>query len=437
MTLFQQFASTIGMYPPANAAQKDLLLMRLNLAATEIYNTDPPGCLREMIVKNNGAKFITIPANVGQVRAIRGVNGRLDNNVQVTRYAQPGWDKDNCFTIRNMAYVGRRTDNYDHALGFNVRLKVAEAKVVTVTLTGETASAASAAVEIIFQPGERVKQCINPFVDDFTATKDVYTLGNVEVCTAEEDPADEIVVAEIFNDQLASRYIELEVGNKPVSASCVETASDFVWEILYKPRWDGFVDENDTFPVPNCDSIILYKAIEIHKVLAGDKDSLASAQVLNKKMVAVMDAVNKDDQRGKDAYLTLRGPSINAALTGHTFLSGRGGSMPSGAAPTVIYQTSQTIQTLIEQINNLQTDVTNLGNQLQGKIDGEYVFATVAAMKAATTLNNGMIYATAGRDTQYDGNGSLWRYNSTSTATDDGINVVAPNSNIGRFILLF
>ena len=436
MTLFQQFASTVGLYPPANAAQRDLILMRLNLAGREVYNTDPPGSLKEMVVKNNGSKFITIPASVGHVRAIRSSAGRILQHVQGTRYSQGSWDKDNCYTIRNQGFVGRRTSDYDHAVGFTVRLKSVDTKPVTVKLTGETVNAASYTVTVEFQPGEMAKECLNPFIDDFTAYKDVYTAGNVEICTTEEDPSDSVVVAEIFNDRLESRYILLEIGDKPVVAECSEDALSFDWEILYKPRWDGFVDEYSTFPVPNCDDIILYKAIEVHKVLAGDKDSIAAARVINQKMVAVMDEINKDDGRGKEAYLTLNRPSFNDALIGNMPQSGRGG-LPSGAAPTVVYNTNQTVQTLISQIQALELNVTQLSDQLAGKIDGEYVFATVADMKAAPTLNNGMIYATAGREAANDGNGAIWRYNSTSTATADDINVVAPNSNIGRFLLLF
>lgn len=88
--------------------------------------------------------------------------------------------------------------------------------------------------------------------------------------------------------------------------------------------------------------------------------------------------------------------------------------------------------------NTIRTRDGVTSDLVAGGLDGtlEKTVLNVAAMKALTGMADGARAATAGYTAANDGGHGVYRYNSSSSATDNGGTVIAPNAGGGRWLLL-
>jgi hypothetical protein len=237
-----------------NSAQRLWLLDIINEAADEIYQEkDLPLALKETYVRITNGNRVALPPYIGEVRAMRST--RWDNKWRLSdiraRYHNKDWpemwDKFRMVSIDPIA-----TEITNTAPG---TIEVAEADAtLIVSVRGETDDSNNMADTVTMDETE--KEWTSSFNNIKSITKNLITRQNVVV-----SDADGTEIAILYADQYESRYMVADVSDYPGIQDCDD--GTFAMEVLYKPRLPYLYFDDDTFPIPDFDDIVVLRTKQL------------------------------------------------------------------------------------------------------------------------------------------------------------------------------
>lgn len=255
-TILQRVQSDAGATSvELNTAQREWLITKINEAAEEIYEECPdlPLALKECFIKPTNGYRIACPPFVGELRAVR--SQRYNDLWKLSdiraRYNSVDWpekwNKARLLSIEPIAI-----ELTDSAPG-TIEVAVAD-PTLTVSLTGETTTSNNDS-EVI-----TCSSTSNAWTKSFTSFRSIIknkiTRQNVVV---KDTNGTEMAV--IYADQFESRYQVFDVSLYPTIQDC--TDGTFIMEVLYKPRLPYLYYDDDVFPVPDFDNVVVLKTKQL------------------------------------------------------------------------------------------------------------------------------------------------------------------------------
>lgn len=231
------------------------LVQDINLAAKELYEcTDLPGCLREVVLMVTANSIVSIPAQLGELRAVR---GRTYKDQVFIRDMRPQY----CFnawpqiehTWREMGPSPLMLD-ITNVAPFTYAVHAVETTPVVVYVTGKTTDS-DKIVDTITMSATSVVGAVS-FTEITSINKISPCTYNVTITDASSN-----VMATLYNNQLNTRYNLVDVSRLP---NVWETTDGKRYvEVLYKALFTPFVDDSDEFLCEGFDDAIVYKCLEI------------------------------------------------------------------------------------------------------------------------------------------------------------------------------
>ena len=253
------------------------LVRFINQAYREYYErTDLSNSLFEQSFEFNvGDQLITLPWYVEQVRAMRRV--RSNDPVRLLgpapRYHNAPW-----LQSRAEFYVlGRRAIHTPLSIEspLTVTIPLAQSVPFTVTIKGQTPSAASVTEKLSFAAGDTSKTTTTQFAkDDPIGIETISRYGEV---TADIQVADAAgtVICTIPNTVESPQHIVVQWNNYDAGAY---NTTDNIIEVLYKRVFTPLINDSDETIFPAIDNAILWKARGYYASLS--KDELAGTQAM-------------------------------------------------------------------------------------------------------------------------------------------------------------
>lgn len=240
--------------PDLNPEQRDWLVDIVNEAAGEIYDEeDLPLALQECYIKPTSGTRISLPPFVGEIRAIR--SKRYNDLWKLSdiraRYNSTDWpEKWNKGRVIGILPIAVEVTN--EAPG-SVNVAAADPTLV-VTLTGQT-DVSNNDVDSI--------TCTDLKVDgqkSFTSFRAISKNKIIHQDVIIKD-ADGQEIAIIYADQKESRYLLMDISKHPNISDCAD--GTFVMEVLFKPRLPQLYFDEDTFPVPDFDDVVILRTRQL------------------------------------------------------------------------------------------------------------------------------------------------------------------------------
>lgn len=237
-----------------NPQDRLYLLNIINQAAEEIYESkELPGCLRECYVRVLPNKQIALPPFVGKLRAIREYTLEYPWDIKDLRprYHYKPWE--NKWT--NWRFIGFSPICVDitNSAPFTYEISTADSTVY-LDVVGSTLTASRAVDRITMSA---------------TSVVGSKSFNNVHDIRANKPPSNDItikdgdgnVIALLYNDRTSSLYAWYDVAQYPNIGDCSD--GSLIMEILYKLPLQILYNDSDSFPVPEYDSIIADKSIQL------------------------------------------------------------------------------------------------------------------------------------------------------------------------------
>lgn len=241
---------------PSDSQQRPVLLRFANEAARELYTqADIAGSLMEMVFKVNGDQTVTLPYYVGFVRAVRECASMQvwHLNQMRPRYNQFNWqDMFRNYRLKNRQALQATVTNQSKGV-----LSVAQVETpnVVVTVTGPTMNSSLISEQVVMSA--TTVNTENNFLDYIYIGKD--RRNNYDITLSDVDGK---VLSVIPNMEIEAQYQVIDVSQCPWLAQDTSSLDNYV-EILYKQTLRYLFDDGDTYPVPNCDDIIVNKMMQL------------------------------------------------------------------------------------------------------------------------------------------------------------------------------
>lgn len=254
--ILRQFGNKIGL-DPAVTGDRATLLRFLNEAADELWvEADLVGSLWEQVFRVNGGQTITMPMEVGSVRAVREFYSQ--NPIHLTqmrpRYNMFNW-KDGWYNFRlKNTQALMRTITNSAPLTYNVASL--DNPPITINVLGRT-STASSTVESVEMSSLTVPGTLN-FIDIVAVTKSDPSSSDVTILDADGN-----VMTIIPNNALEAKYQILDISAAPWLPTTISTIDNYV-EMLYKKRLPYLNLDTDEFPAPGYDNQLVDKCCELY-----------------------------------------------------------------------------------------------------------------------------------------------------------------------------
>lgn len=237
---------------------RELLIKIINRACLEIYEfTDLPGSLREITVLASNDSIISLPSNVGALRAIRSHFSleRLTLQELASKYSfQPWAEQWNKWRLIQSGAL--KTCIVNSALPIYVSMGEIDTSDVVITVTGRTVNSARVSETVTIEAGETETQLSKEFIEIFSITK-VSTNNNDVTFTGADADGNELELAVIANDQLFSSYLLVDVSLLPYGGD-LGTGYRYV-DVLYKSKLPYLQDDGDEFICAGFDMAIVCK----------------------------------------------------------------------------------------------------------------------------------------------------------------------------------
>lgn len=251
------------------------LVRFINQAYREYYDrTDLPGSLYEQSFEFDMTdQLVTLPWYVDQVRAMRRVRSNDPVRLlgQAPRYHINPWTQ-----ARTEFYVlGRRAIHTPLSLEsqLTVTIPVAQSTPFTVTIKGQTPSAASVTEKLSFAAGDLSKTTTTQFAkDNPIGIESISRYGDVTADIQVSDGAG-VIICTIPNSVESPQHTVIQWNN--FDAGTYST-TDNVIELLYKRVFVPLILDSDETVFPALDNAILWKARGYYASLS--KDELAGTQ---------------------------------------------------------------------------------------------------------------------------------------------------------------
>lgn len=259
------------------SADRARLLRFINQAYREYYDrTDLPGSLLEQSFEfDPSVQLVTLPWYVGQVRAMR----RVQTNAPVTlhdlspRYHTSPWHQ----PFQTFYIVGRRAIHTPISVESQlaVTIPIAQPKPFSVTIKGQTPSAASIVETLQFAAGDTQKVTTAQFAKDDPLGIELISRSGDVTADIQVTDANGTLLCTIPNSIESPQHIVVQWNN---SNSGTYTTTDSVIEILYKRVFTPLMFDSDEPIFPAIENAILWKARGYYASLA--KDELAGQQAV-------------------------------------------------------------------------------------------------------------------------------------------------------------
>lgn len=285
-----------------NDTERSWVVDKINDAAKEIYESDDiPGCLRELTFnidsEAQNSSLVSLPGYIDKLRGLRWTSvqgGKIPQNDMVPRYhLGKGWGA-NAFSLpfRVIREVYPLKRDISNASVLTFTLPVAEAEDITITIIGKTGNSDRFSETVVIPAGDLTITTAGNYEEVHSIIKSGTNLYNIEITDVEDNNLGTISNAELSP---AYKILELIDGNLgPQMNYGGQTAID----ILYKTRFNPFVNLADEFPCPNCDRIIFYKFAEYY--LAQMPGRLMDAVAAGEKAKLLLTNLNVDTEGGKE-----------------------------------------------------------------------------------------------------------------------------------------
>jgi hypothetical protein len=284
LELRQRLGREIGLRPE-DKAQSTILGELINDAAREVYEqTDLPNSLREQTIQvnwDNNSQIVTLPAHMMEIRGIRDYVMAITLHDMRPRYHNQPWPTGSMYTFRLVgeSAICRSIEN-DTVLTMD-----AQVEDVTVTVSGATEAAAQISGDFD-RLGAGTADTIN-WTEIHSVSKDLYTSADVVLKNS-----DDLEVARILNYLNSSRYIQLELLERPqtpLSPAVLQPGRTL--DVLYKPYFRPLRLDTDVFQVAGFDSALVYKAVAIYRIRGIDETSTE-----NKVLAAKAQNIRSDER---------------------------------------------------------------------------------------------------------------------------------------------
>jgi len=241
---------------PGDTNQRQTLLLIMNEACNELYDeADMAGSLFEQNFKVNGDQTISMPAYVGELRAIREANSYIPWHINQMRprYNVANWKEMwRGWRIKNHQALQQSVVNES---AITVTVPVVETPAIVVTVTGPTLTGTSVTENITMDA--LTKTTANNYLDVIVARKD--RVNSYDVTLSDVDGT---LLTVIPNNMLEARYLILDISMLPWSNTSSSAQDHFV-EVLYKKALPWFSNDGDEFPAPGYDNIIVNKMMQL------------------------------------------------------------------------------------------------------------------------------------------------------------------------------
>ena len=250
---------------PSVENERATLLQYLNEAAPELYTqSDLVGSLMEQVFKVNGDQTLSLPAYVGELRAVREYYSMQTWHINQMRprYNQFNWQD----TWRNFRLLGKRAlmatvTNLSKGV---ISVVEVETPPIVITLTGPIAGASCISESVTMDSVS--KNTVNSFTDYVAVKKD--RVNSFDVTLTDVDGK---VLTVIPNNELEAKYQCVDISLCPWLPASVSTVDNYV-EILYKKALNLLTLDSDEFPCLGYDNVLVNKIMQLWNEEQGKAD---------------------------------------------------------------------------------------------------------------------------------------------------------------------
>lgn len=251
--ILQQVGYKMGL-SPSDPGQRAVMLRFVNEACDELYvQADMVGSLVEQCFKVNGDQTITLPAYVGELRAVRELSSMVPWNINQMRprYNAVNWqDMWRNFRLKSKQALQRSIVNEGPV---TVTCNAVESVVVRVS--GMTTEAQSFTETLLMDA--LTKSTVASFVNIDSITKSAVTLGDYNITDMDGNQ-----ISSIPNNQLEARYTIIDISQLPWLNQS-QSSQDHYVEVLYKKPLPWMSNDGDEFPAKGFDNIIVNKCLQL------------------------------------------------------------------------------------------------------------------------------------------------------------------------------
>lgn len=263
--------------PATSADNRAQLLRYINRAYQEFYSTcDLPGSLWEQVFTlTEDVQQISLPWYVGQVRMMRRPYTRLNHTIEglAPRYHSARWTQP-YKTVRFMATRALHTPlSLESQITFTI--PIAQSIPFTVTIKGQTPSAASITERVTFLAGDVTKTTVNQFSKDDPIGVESISKSEILTCDLQVRDGANTLLSTIPSQLSQAHHIVLMTNDYDLGTY---TNADSQIELLYKRTFVPVYNDEDEFCTPLLETAILWKARSYAYSMA--KDELSAQQAL-------------------------------------------------------------------------------------------------------------------------------------------------------------
>jgi len=241
---------------PANDKERSIMLRWLNEATVELYDqSDMVGSLIEQVFRINGDQTISMPADVGTIRACREFNSNLPWHINQLRprYTQFNWkDQWRNFRLKNKQALMATVTNQSVGV---ITVPFIENPPIVVSVTGPTANATSVSEDITMSSLSMTTT--NAFLDYSSVKKNV-----INACDVTLSDVDGKLLTVIPNNQFHARYQIIDVSLFPWLQVNTGTFDNYM-EVLYKKTLNILSNDDDEFLTGEYDYILVDKVLQL------------------------------------------------------------------------------------------------------------------------------------------------------------------------------
>lgn len=316
--ILTQAGNKMGLQP-SNAQQRAVLLRFLNEAAVELYvQADMANSLVEQVFKVNGDQTISLPNDVGQLRAVREYNSHIPWHINQMRprYNQSNWkDMWRNWRIKGEQALMKAITNESL---LTISAHAVESPAAVVTITGPTLHSAQISERVILDVTS--KNTVNAFINDIVAVKRS-TVGQYDITVSD---VDNNVLTVVQNNVLEAKYLVVDISGLPWSTQSTSQQDHYV-EILYKKALPWLSNDGDEFPARGYDNVIVNKMLQLWCEEQGKVDLAASYDAKATRSLA---RINEEQNRATQDEVAL-------VVNPHDELLGRLRSNRPGRYPSI------------------------------------------------------------------------------------------------------
>lgn len=263
--VLKQVGAKMGL-DPSQPSDREVLLRFANEAAEELYDQfDPSGSLMEGAYKVNGDQTISLPAEVGEIRAVREMMSQVPwkFNQMRPRYNEFNWqDQWRNIRLRNTQALMATVVNQSVGV---ITVSMVEDPPIIVSVAGST-DTASRVSEIIVMDALS-KNTTNQYNNYELVSKD-----RVNLCNVTLSDVDGTLLTVIPNDQLVASYQIYDVSLCPWLQNS-GSAQDHYVEILFKKSLPWYENDSDEFPAQRYDNVWVNKILQLWAEEQGDAET--------------------------------------------------------------------------------------------------------------------------------------------------------------------